>query len=74
MEQQNATTQEIARNAQQAAAGTQAVSSTIAGVKQAADDAGAAAGQVLEAAKHLSHQAEALTGEVGRFIDGVKAA
>jgi methyl-accepting chemotaxis protein len=74
VEEQSSTTLEIARNVQQAAAGTQEVSSTIAGVKQAATDTGAAASHVLEAAKQLTRQAEALTGEVGRFIDGVKAA
>jgi methyl-accepting chemotaxis protein len=74
VEAQSSTTQEIARNVQQAAAGTQAVSGTIAGVKEAATETGAAANHVLAAAKQLSHQAEALTGEVDRFIAGVKAA
>ena len=74
MEEQGATTQEIARNVQQAAAGTQEVSSTIAGVKQAATETGAAAGQVLEAARQLSRQTAGLTGEVDQFIVAVKAA
>jgi len=59
---------------QQAAKGTQEVSSNIAGVKQAATDTGAAASQVLGSAQQLSREAEALTGEVDRFIGGVKAA
>ena len=74
VDEQGSTTQAIARNVQQAAAGTQEVSNTIVGVKQAATDTGAAAGQVLEAARQLSHQAEALTGEVDRFVVAVRAA
>ena len=74
VEEQSATTQEIARSVQQAAAGTVEVSSTIAGVKQGATETGAAAGQVLEAARQLSRQTAGLTGEVDQFIAAVKAA
>ena len=49
VEQQSAATQEISRNVHEAARGPQEVSSNIAGVKQAATDTGAAAGQVLGA-------------------------
>ena len=74
VEQQGAATQEIARNVQQAAQGTQEVTSNIAGVKEAASMTGAAAAQVLGAAGDLSRQSTHLSTEVGRFIDGVKAA
>jgi methyl-accepting chemotaxis protein len=74
VEEQGSTTQAIAHNVQQAAAGTQEVSNTIGGVKQAATDTGAAASKVLVAARQLSHQADALTGEVDRFVVEVRAA
>ena len=60
--------------AERARGGTQEVSSNIAGVKQAATDTGAAAGEVLGAAQQVSRQAEELSGEVGHFIADVKAA
>ncbi|MBB3265931.1 methyl-accepting chemotaxis protein [Azospirillum sp. OGB3] len=74
VEEQGAATQEITRNIQQAAVGTQEVASNIAGVRQAANDTGAAATQVLSAAQELSQQAERLTGEVGDFLAGVRSA
>jgi methyl-accepting chemotaxis protein len=73
VEEQNAATQEIARNVEQAHAGTRQVTSAIGGVTQAAGDNGAAAQQVLSAAQELSRQAEGLTGEVRRFIAQVRA-
>jgi methyl-accepting chemotaxis protein len=72
--EQGAATQEIARNVQQAAAGTQDVTTNITGVKQAATQTGAAASQVLGAAGELSRNANELTGEVDRFLVGVKTA
>ena len=74
VEEQGAATQEIARNVQQAAAGTQEVSSNIAGVTQAAGETGSAAGQMLSASGELSHQGEALRGEVDRFLATIRAA
>ena len=74
VEQQGAATQEIARNVQQAAAGTRQVSSTIAMVRQGAEETGAASAQVQNASARLSQQADRLTGEVGQFLQGVKAA
>jgi methyl-accepting chemotaxis protein len=59
---------------QQAATGTQEVSSNIVGVSQVANDTGAAATQVLGAASELSRQAEQLRSEVGLYVSGVKAA
>ncbi|CAO3419944.1 putative methyl-accepting chemotaxis protein [Azospirillum doebereinerae] len=74
VEQQGAATQEISRNVQQAAIGTQEVSSHIAGVREAANETGAAATQVLGAARELSQQAEILTSEVKGFLNSVRAA
>lgn len=74
VEEQGAATQEIARNVQQAAIGTQEVSSHIAGVREAANETGTAATQVLGAARELSHQAEILTTEVKGFLNSVRAA
>ena len=74
VEEQGSATQEIARNVQQAAIGTTEVTSTIGGVSAGASSTGAAATQVLGAAQALSRQSERLSGEVGRFIAGVKAA
>jgi methyl-accepting chemotaxis protein len=73
MEEQGAATQEIARNVQEAATGTEEVSRNIVGVNQASEESGAAAGEVTSAAGELSEQAELLKGEVGKFIQQVRA-
>ena len=74
VEQQNAATQEIARNVQQAAVGTNEVSQNIGGVSTAAGETGAAASLVLEASSALAKHADELRSEVDRFLAGVKAA
>jgi methyl-accepting chemotaxis protein len=74
IEEQGTTAQEIARNVQQAALGTQEVSNNIIGVTRAASETGAAASQVLGAASALSKQSEALRTEVDRFLAEVRAA
>ena len=74
VEEQTAATREIARNVQQAAQGTSEVSENITGVSRAATETGTAAGQVLTAAGDLSHQAEVLGSELGKFIAKVRAA
>jgi len=74
VEQQQAATQEIARNVQQASAGTTEVSSNIGGVTSAAAETGAASSQVLSASEELSRHSESLRGEVGRFLETVRAA
>jgi methyl-accepting chemotaxis protein len=74
VEEQQAATQEIARNVQQAAEGTQEVTNNIAGVKEAAGSTGAATEQVLSAANELSHQAENLNAKVESFLSAIKAA
>ena len=72
VEEQSAATAEIARNVQQTSASTQQVTINIAGVSQAAGSAGAAAGQVLGAARGLSQQSEQLTLAVNGFVAGVR--
>lgn len=74
IEQQGSATSEIARNVQQAANGTQQVTSNIVVVQQAATDTGAASGQVLSAAEQLSQQSKDLANEVNRFLSDVRAA
>lgn len=72
--QQGDATQEIARNAQLAAKGTTQVSSNIAGVTQTAGETGAAAGQVLEAARAVAAQSESLRGQVDAFLQKIRTA
>ena len=74
VEEQNASTQEIARNIQQAAVGTNEVAHNIGGVRTAAAETGHAASHVLDASTELAKQAEELRAEVDRFLAGVKAA
>ncbi len=74
VEQQGAATQEIVRNVAQASAGTSEVTGNIAGVAQASEETGAAAGQVLSAASGLSRQSELLGAEVARFLATIRAA
>ncbi len=74
VEEQGSATQEIARNVQQAAAGTQEVTLNISGVNEGAAGTGATAANVLGAAGKLAQRADELRGEVGRYIEGVKAA
>jgi methyl-accepting chemotaxis protein len=73
VDQQESTTREIAHNVQQAADGTASVSKNIAGVTQAAADAGKAAATVLASAGDLVGEAQRLSGEVDRFLIGVRA-
>jgi methyl-accepting chemotaxis protein len=74
IEEQSAANNEISRNIQQAAAGTQEVSGSIIKVTRTASETGTAAEQVLGAASGLSKQAEALRGDVDRFLSAIKAA
>ena len=74
VEEQGVSTQEIARNVQQAARGTQEVNDNIGGVTKAAASTGAASNQVLDSAQQLSTQAETLRAEVERFLNEVRAA
>ncbi len=74
MEEQGAATQEIARNVEEAAKGTQEVSSNIGGVTEAANSTGAVANQVLTSARSLSDQSAELRNLVQHFLIQVKAA
>jgi methyl-accepting chemotaxis protein len=74
IEEQGAATAEIARSVAQTAEATKEVTSNIGGVGTAANETGNAAGMVLAAASSLSKQAEQLSGEVGTFLAGVRAA
>jgi len=74
VDEQSATTRDIARNVQQAAKGTREVSGNIAGVTQAAGEAGNAATMVEEAAAGLAMQSQTLSAEVERFLARVRAA
>lgn len=74
VEEQEAATQEIARNIQQAAIGTQDVSVNITSVTQAAGDTGVFALQVHNASRDLARQGVLLRGEVSKFLAVVRAA
>ncbi|NYZ13225.1 HAMP domain-containing protein [Azospirillum sp. RWY-5-1] len=74
VEEQGAATREISRNVQQAAAGTQGVSANIAEVSAAVGSSGIAANEVLAYVRQLSTHADALSGEVARFLGGLRAA
>jgi len=74
MEEQGAATQEIARNVQEAARGTQAITSDIAGVTQAAGHTDAASADVLAAAAELGRQGERLRANIGDFLEKIRAA
>ncbi len=74
VEEQGAATQEIARNVQQAAAGTGEVSSNITGVTQAANESGKAAGELTGMATSLGTKSEQLRQSVSAFLAQVRAA
>jgi methyl-accepting chemotaxis protein len=74
VEEQGAATAEIARNIQQAAAGTQKVTHNIDGVSSVANQSGETAAHVLESSGSLAAESEALSNEVARFLNRIKAA
>ncbi|AWB06830.1 methyl-accepting chemotaxis protein (plasmid) [Azospirillum humicireducens] len=74
VEQQTAATQEIGRNIQQAALGTQLVTGNIAEVSSSAGQVGQAATEVLGAADSLSHDSDRLRERIQAFIAEVRAA
>lgn len=74
VEQQSASTQEIARNVQQVAHGTQEVSRNIGGITAGVETTGHNAQEVLDAAGALSQQADELRVQVNRFLTRVRAA
>ncbi len=70
---QQAATNEICANINQAATGTKDVSKNISGVTIAAQETSSGASQVLEAAQELSRQSEALQRAVENFLVNVRA-
>jgi methyl-accepting chemotaxis protein len=74
VDQQSSATREIAGNVQQAATGTNDLNHNILGVTQAADNAGAAAANLLAASNDLSSQSAQLKNEVGSFLASIRAA
>jgi methyl-accepting chemotaxis protein len=72
--EQRAATEEIARNSHQVSEGTAGVSTNIVAVKQAANNTGAAASQVLGAADQLSKQSQILRGQMEQFLGKIRAA
>ncbi|WP_445600199.1 methyl-accepting chemotaxis protein [Azospirillum sp. A39] len=74
VDEQGAATQEIARNVQQAAVGTQEIARSVAGMKDAAVQTGAAARSVLSGAAELSDEAVRLRREADAFLAQTKAA
>ncbi|MGU3495101.1 methyl-accepting chemotaxis protein [Xanthobacteraceae bacterium A53D] len=74
VEEQGIATREIVRNVDQAATGTNSVTSHITDVARTADATGAAASQVLTASSALTDQAQRLQTEMQRFLATVRAA
>ncbi|MFO0108917.1 MAG: methyl-accepting chemotaxis protein [Alphaproteobacteria bacterium] len=73
VEEQAATTNEMTRNMQSAAQGTQVISSSLESVAHGSSHASTASGQVQSAAQDLSQQAERLHQEVGEFLRMVRS-
>lgn len=74
VDQRGAATREIARNIQEAAEGTRAVSGNIESVKTAAAETGTASTAVLDAASELARQAKRLRDEVDTFLGKARQA
>ena len=74
IEQQSMATAEIARNIQEAAQGTQAVSSNVGGISDAAGVTRETAVQLLSSADQLSTQSETMCDSVERFFAAIRAA
>jgi len=74
VEEQGVATEEISRNVQQAAQGTQQVSCNIVDVQRGSVETETASSQVLSAAQSLSRESSRLKLEVGKFLNSVRAA
>ncbi len=72
VEEQHAATQEIARNAEAAAAGTASVTGAIERVEGAADDSAAATNELQTTARLLGEQSEDLKRKVDSFLRNVR--
>jgi len=74
IEEQGAATQEIARNVEQASAGSSTVSRSIHGVQETAERCGGIATEIGVASSDLSQQTETLRGNVAGFLKKVREA
>jgi methyl-accepting chemotaxis protein len=74
VEEQSVATREITRTVQQAAQGTQQVSSSITDVQRGASETGSASLQVHSAALSLSSESNRLKLQVGKFLNSVRTA
>jgi methyl-accepting chemotaxis protein len=74
VEQQGAATKDISQNIQRVAQSANIVASNIAGVNEATQETGMAAGQVLGAADDLSRQSARLRVHVDAFFEKMRAA
>ncbi len=74
VEEQQAATREIARNVEEAAHGTRAVSDSIRGIGEAAHTTGSGASEVLGAAKSLNGESSTLIEGVETFLTEWRAA
>ena len=74
VEEQSATTNEIAKNMQTAATGTQTISDNLCNVSASSSQAGISADQMLQATRELSEQAEGLNAQVDAFLIKIRTA
>jgi methyl-accepting chemotaxis protein len=74
IEEQTATTEEIARHTQEAAGGSSEVTHGIADVAQATERTGSGASTVLERCDRLQQVTTELEDQMRRFVDGVRTA
>ena len=74
VEEQEATTNEISQNVQQAAAGTSDVAENMAQVTRASQETNESACHVLEASQSVASRADELKSLIANFLDAVKAA
>jgi methyl-accepting chemotaxis protein len=72
IEEQSAATDEIARNVEHAANGTQSVTENIAGVSKAAESTGIMAKTVYDSADILKQKSEELKNDVHQFLSSVR--
>ena len=74
VEQQDATTRDMAQNVHQVARSTSVVSEKVSGLAGAAGETGQSAQMVRESAGELARQAESLRGQVDQFLGRIRAA
>jgi methyl-accepting chemotaxis protein len=74
VEQQDATTREMAQNVHQVAQSTNVVSEKVSGLASAAGETGQSADMVRDHAGELARQAEALRGQMDQFLSRIRAA